>query len=74
MVKKTFGITIIIVAFIILTAILLQIPKTIDTIFIKIDNLDSNYYDYVLNPIIVLIIAYYIISFLMKKGFKLIRN
>jgi hypothetical protein len=74
MIKKIFGITFFIIALIISIAVIYQVPKTINTAFIRIDNLDHDIGGYILFPFILLILAFYIISFLLKLGYKWVRN
>ncbi len=74
MLKKAFGIIFIIIALIILIAVIYQAPKAINTAFIRIDNLDFLFDNYITYPIIALIIAFISIRFLLKLGIKWIKN
>ncbi len=74
MLKKTFGIIFIIVALAILLGIISQMPKKINTIFYKIDNLDAFALDFVLNNIFLLLIAIFLICLLFNIGIKWIRS
>jgi hypothetical protein len=74
MLKKIFGATFIIIALTILFGVITQVPERITKAFNKIDNLDALTQDYVLNNIILLVLAIFLIYLLFNIGIKWIRR